>query len=309
MVVTVVLGVLLVVALCGVTVFAVRLALLKRSLRQVDSELLEIVGRLEDNRIVKLPNPDRDLEHLLETVNALLAGIRAEAISQARREAELKSQVEHISHDLRTPLTSIMGYLALVDDTGLDGETRATLATVRRKAATLQRLIAQFYELSRVRGGDAPRECQAVDIGRMVRESMASQYRLLAERGLEVRLDVPEHPVFAQVDDEGVERVVENLLHNAGKFAKTTLEVVVDGEGDNVSVAFANDVDPLDERDLAQLFQPFYTLDSSRGQESSGLGLTIARHLVEHMDGTLLASQQERDGTTWLTFTTTLKAR
>ena len=116
-------------ALAAAAFLAARYALLKRSLRQADRELGEIVGHLEDNRIMRLPAPDADLEALLGTVNRALAGIRAQAAACARHEAELKAQVEHVSHDLRTPLTSIRGYLALVDDAALDAEAREALGT------------------------------------------------------------------------------------------------------------------------------------------------------------------------------------
>ena len=275
----VLLAVALVAALAAAAFLAARYALLKRSLRQADRELGEIVGHLEDNRIVRLPAPDADLEALLGTVNRALAGIRAQAAACARHEAELKAQVEHVSHDLRTPLTSIRGYLALVDDAALDAEAREALGTVRRKAASLERLVAQFYE----------------------------QYRLLADRGLDVRLDVPEHAVLARANGEAVERVLANLLHNAGKYAKTALEVSMAGEGagaagagGRVAVEFANDAEGLSESALSRLFQPFFMADASRAQEGSGLGLAIARHLLERMGGSIEASSEQREGACWL---------
>lgn len=303
----IVLGVLLAVALAAAAFLTARYALLKRSLRQADRELGEIVGHLEDNRIVRLPAPDADLEALLGTVNRALAGIRAQAAACARHEAELKAQVEHVSHDLRTPLTSIRGYLALVDDAALDAEAREALGTVRRKAASLERLVAQFYELSRLQGDDVPLELGPVDVGRMLRESVAEQYRLLADRGLHVRLDVPEHAVLARANDEAVERVLANLLHNAGKYAKTALEVSMAGEGAGaagaggcVAVEFSNDAEGLSESALSRLFQPFFMADASRAQEGSGLGLAIARHLLERMGGSIEASLERREGACWL---------
>ena len=303
----IVLGVLLAVALAAAAFLAARYALLKRSLRQADRELGEIVGHLEDNRIVRLPAPDADLEALLGTVNRALAGRRAQAAACARHEAELKAQVEHVSHDLRTPLTSIRGYLALVDDAALDAEAREALGTVRRKAASLERLVAQFYELSRLQGDDVPLELGPVDVGRMLRESVAEQYRLLADRGLDVRLDVPEHAVLARANGEAVERVLANLLHNAGKYAKTALEVSMTGEGagaagagGRVTVEFANDAEGLSESALSRLFQPFFMADASRAQEGSGVGLAIARHLLERMGGSIEASLERREGACWL---------
>lgn len=304
-----------VLALAVATWFAVRYLLLRRSLRQVDRELREIVGHLEDNRIVKLPRPDADLEALLGTVNRALEGIRRQAVAYSRREAELKAQIEHISHDLRTPLTSIRGYLALVDDAALDAEAREALGTVRRKAASLERLVARFYELSRLQGEDAPLELGPVDVGRMLRESVAEQYRLLADRGLDVRLDVPEHAVLARANGEAVERVLANLLHNAGKYAKTALEVSMAGEGagaagagGRVAVEFANDAEGLSESALSRLFQPFFMADASRAQEGSGLGLAIARHLLERMGGSIEARLEDRDGAPWLVFRIALPA-
>ena len=271
----IVLGVLLAVALAAAAFLAARYALLKRSLRQADRELGEIVGHLEDNRIVRLPAPDADLEALLGTVNRALAGIR--------------------------------GYLALVDDAALDAEAREALGTVRRKAASLERLVAQFYELSRLQGDDVPLELGPVDVGRMLRESVAEQYRLLADRGLDVRLDVPEHAVLARANGEAVERVLANLLHNAGKYAKTALEVSMTGEGagaagagGRVTVEFANDAEGLSESALSRLFQPFFMADASRAQEGSGLGLAIARHLLERMGGSIEASLERREGACWL---------
>lgn len=324
---TVLLGLLLAAALAAAAFFAVRYFLLKRSLRRVDRELGEIVEHIGDNRIVRLPQPDPDLEALLSTVNHALEGIRYEAVRYARRETELKEQIEQISHDLRTPLTSIVGYLALLDDAALDAETRASLETVRRKADALQRLVGQFYELSRVRGESFSLEVEAVDVGRTLRESVASRYRLLAARGLDVRPRIPEHPVCVSANADALERVFDNLLHNAGKYAKTALEVSVaemsaeGGARDGIAsasstpaagalaagarrvvVVLANDTDALDEDTVARLFQPFYMVDEARTQESSGLGLAIARHLLERMGGRIEARLEDRAGVTWLRF-------
>ena len=278
---TAVLGAVAVLALGAAVFFAVRCALLKRSLRRANGELAEIVRSLEDNRIVKLPQPDKDLEALLGTVNHALAAVREQGVAYARHEAELKAQVESISHDLRTPLTAIVGYLALLDEEGMDADTRASLATVRRKADALQRLIAQFYELSQARNEDAPLACEPVEAGRLVRESVAGRYLLFEERGLEVRLRVPDRPVRVRGDEGALERVVENL-------------------GGRVTATFANDVDAAFSCEVERLFEPFYTADAARSGERSGLGLAIARSLVGQMGGTLDACLEQREGERWL---------
>lgn len=184
----------------------------------------------------------------------------------------------------------------------MDAEARASLATVRRKADALQRLIAQFYDLSRFEAEDFHLELGQVDVGRLVRESVAEQYRLLEERGLDVRVEVPRHAVKARANAEALERVFENLLHNVSKYARSSFEAVVEEENAEVAVVFANDVDDVGRLDAERLFEPHYAADASRSQESSGLGLTIARHLTERMGGTLEARAEERDGVAWLSF-------
>lgn len=303
-----VLAVLLAIALVAAGYFGVRYALLKRALRQANDELAEIVERLEENRIVKLAQPHSDLEALLGTVNRALEGIRRQSVVYARREAELKSQVESISHDLRTPLTAIVGYLALLDEQGMDAATRASLDTVRRKADALQRLIAQFYGLSQVRSGDVRLERVAVDAGRMLREAMAERYGLFERRGLDVRLDIPERPLFAKGDADALERVVENLVHNAGKYGLSRIDAEAHLADGRVVVALANDVDPSLTIEVDRLFEPFYTADAARSGESSGLGLAIARSLMEQMGGTLEARLEERGGSTQLRFEAVLDA-
>lgn len=288
--------------------FCARYLLLKRSVREADRDLREIVEDLGENRIVKLAAPDGDLEQLLGTVNRALGAIRSESVRYARHEAELKSQVERISHDLRTPLTSMLGYLALIDEAKLDCDTLESLAIVKRKAEALKRLITQFYDLSTVRSGGFELELADVEIGRLLRESVASQYRLLADAGLDVRLKVADRAVFAWANEAAIERVIANLLHNAGRYAKTSFEAEVseDIEAGRIRMVFANDADALDEGEVARLFEPFYTVDGSRSQESSGLGLAIARHLVEHMGGTIEARLEHCDGRSWLRFEITL---
>ena len=300
--------VLLIVALaCALAVaawFAVRCLLLKRSLRRADAELREIVERLEENRIVKLPSPDADLEALLGTVNASLAGIRRQAALYARREADLKAQVERISHDLRTPLTSIQGYPRL-------SSTRARwtlrLAPRSPRSGARRTPCSGSSRSSTTCRGSKPRT-STWSWGRWTwAGSCASRWRnsigCSRSGGLDVRVEVPRHAVKARANAEALERVFENLLHNVSKYARSSFEAVVEEKNAEVAVVFANDVDDVGRLDAERLFEPHYAADASRSQESSGLGLTIARHLTERMGGgTLEARAEERDGVAWLSF-------
>jgi signal transduction histidine kinase len=304
--------VVLLLALALAAYFCLRFFLLRRSLRAVDEELREVMAGLAENRIVKLPRPDRGVEQLLKTINELLDTIRQESIRSAHREADLKAQVEYLSHDLRTPLTSLQGYLSFIDATTLDEEGRESLAVVKRKAQTLQRLIAQFYELSRLESSEASFDLRLHDVGRILREAMVGHAKLLEERSLAVSVSIPECPVEARVDADALERVFANLLQNAGRYAKTRFSALMEVRESQIKIIFSNDLEAgsLREDEVEKLFLPFYTSDSSRSQqrreESSGLGLSIARRLAEHLDAHLEAHLRAEDGDQIIDFVLTL---
>lgn len=292
--------ILLIIVSAAAVYLGVRLVVLRKSIRSASGQLHDITQALGENRIVKLAAPDRALTELISVVNEALEEIRREKTRDCHREAALKEQIEHISHDLRTPLTSILGYLSLIDDKGLDSEDRASLEAVRRKAHSLARLIDQFYDLSRLRGGDAPVTLEPLDLGRLLREAVTSQYTLLAERALQVSADIPEEPVTISADTHAVERIFDNLLQNASRYAKTTLRVALVVNGDQVTITFENDTDPLTRRQLDHFFVPFYKADSARSQEGTGLGLTIARYLAGSIGAQLNAELVTRKETSWL---------
>ena len=122
----------------GIFYLSVRLYLLKVSMKDAGKQLREINEKLEENRIVRLSAPNKELEELLVEINNSLQGIRQERIVYAKREKEFKQQIENISHDLRTPLTSMIGYLKIMDVSNLNEEEKEDLQTVLKKAERLQ---------------------------------------------------------------------------------------------------------------------------------------------------------------------------
>lgn len=276
--------------------FGLRYYLLKKSLRKVNDELHEVMDDLNESRIVKLPSPEKSVESLLETINAMLDEMREETVEQGRREDALKSQIESISHDLRTPLTSIQGYLSLVDTSRLDGESTEALEVVRRKAGSLQRLIVQFYELSQLSHEDDLPDLRPCNTGYLLKETLTAHYRMLSENSLEVILRIPETPLEATVDIDALERIFSNLIENASRYALSKLEIALQANKDQVEIIFSNDCELSEDIDPEKLFVPFYINHSSRPEGSSGLGLSIARKLAENMNAHLEATLDQEAG-------------
>ncbi len=297
--------------------YGIRYTLLKHGIREISEELTDITGNLRENRILKQPFPQREMEALLSSINYTLDEVRKERVSYEKREQEFQRQLEDISHDLRTPLTAIQGYLKLIDQDSLDKEEKEYLEVIRRRSAHLQHLINQFYEFSTLLSGNYKMEFREIDLARMCREQLLGYYRQLEEAGIEVRIRIPEKPVFIQADENALSRIIGNLLQNALWYAKHRLEIEIaemqtQEAAKEVMLICSNDAEHLTEDDVRQLFRRFYTGDRARSQGGTGLGLAVSRHLAEQMGGTMtVESRQGKDQETqdeiWLTFKTVFR--
>lgn len=302
---------------------AVRLWLLRCSLGHAERELREITGQIGENRILRMETPEPKLEALLAAVNDALKQLRAERISYDRREKEFQRQIENISHDLRTPLTAILGYLKLMDLENLSEEEREDLQIVCRKAESMRRLVSQFYDYSRAVSPDYVPQQQRVDLSRYVRETMLEYYadievkeraalpgaggqrnpgetegrfayqtpEMEEDSGFRFECELPDAPVLIQADEAVLHRVLDNLVQNALRYGTSFFRVCLSQEKESVCLVFENDVQGMKAEDLEPLFQRFYVKDAarSRSADATGLGLAIAQSFTEKLGGTLTA--------------------
>lgn len=282
--------------------FAFRYLSLIFAMERLREETKGIRQDLTQNQMLHLPVPNRHLGKLLCSWNQVLEGIREERQKYEKREKEFQQQMEHISHDLRTPLTVILGYLKLSRKNGICGKDMAEsakqtdlLSILERKAEQMKGLVDQFYEYSRLNGKDYKLVFETVDVSRMVREAAADNYQILEQARLRLELAVPNHPVWVLGDPEGLERIFLNLFQNAGRYGETYLQVGIQEGAKEVLVCFANDSKTLSKAELPRLFERFYMQDASRGQGGTGLGLTIAKSLAEEMKGRLYAKKAGRE--------------
>ena len=186
--------------------FAYRWFTLRNALRQTRAELALVRQDLSQNQMLHLPLPDAELSALLDDFNTLLADIQRERQSYAKRERAFQRQIEAISHDLRTPLTVILGQLKLFKRNHAaaivhDPELAETVAILEQKTETMKNLVSQFYDYSRLAADDMHLSLSRVDAGRILREALVGNYQLLAERDLAVDVALPEHPLWVLGDE------------------------------------------------------------------------------------------------------------
>ncbi|MDE5803708.1 MAG: HAMP domain-containing histidine kinase [Lachnospiraceae bacterium] len=274
-------------------IYIVRFYSLKSAVKKAAEELASIEQNSEENRILLLSFPDKGLEKLLENLNRYILLTRKERIFYQNREKALRAQIENISHDLRTPLTAIIGYLELMDTDKLSAEDAAAVERVSKKAKSLQGLIGNFYDLSRLEMNDYHLNMEKLEVVHFAKEISLLFYQEFEKKKISVQFDAPEEPLYLSADTGALERIFNNMLQNALRYAESSFYIGISAKKDNISVVFENDTSALKPEDAAHLFERFYVQEKSRTSQSTGLGLTISKLLTEAMGGNVEAGVAE----------------
>lgn len=254
-----------------------------RALKEAAAQLEELV-RGDSTTRLRMAVPNRAAEELLEEVNRLLEQRREDQSHWLERERSLRQQIANVSHDLRTPLTSILGYLQLMEGEDLPEEERQEyLAVVESRARALQSLITGFYDLSRLEGGEYPLEREPVNLYISLSGLLAAFYNDFTDKGFDMTVELEENLPPVQADSGGVLRVFTNLIRNALDHGRGRMTIKLYREGEQVVSLFSNETDELTEEDLPRVFDRFFTSDKMRTGRNTGLGLAIVKTLTQQM--------------------------
>lgn len=271
----------------------IKVALLRHGMKVLGRDLMERRGQ-DTNTLLSLPCRDRELRRLASALNQELRALRQERLRYQQGDKELKEAVVNISHDLRTPLTAISGYLQLLQGQDLPPDTRRYLEQIGGRAQAMKRLTEELFRYSVVVSEENLAR-EPVDLRRAVEEALLSFYGALEGRGIEPQVRLPETPVIRQLDPAAVNRVLGNILTNALKYSAGDLEVTLEESG---RLTFSNAAPGLDPVAAGRLFDRFYTVEAARN--STGLGLSIAKELTQRMGGEMGAELHNGRLTVWL---------
>ena len=265
----------------------VRLRLLQHSLDEILRQLGERLSS-DTNNPIFLSTQDPHARRLAAGLNVQLRELRRQRQRCENGDRELKEAVTNVSHDLRTPLTAICGYLELLDQSDKSPEQARYLSLIGERAQAMKQLTEELLRYSMAAGGEEELLLEPVDLNAAVEQAMASFYGALVEGGVAPTISLPEERVIRNLNRAALSRLLGNLLNNALKYSAGDLRVVLEPDG---TLTLSNAAPGLDEVQVGQLFDRFYTVESAR--HSTGLGLSIARALTERMGGTIAARYEE----------------
>lgn len=257
------------------------------------AEKLEGIMMDSTREQIQIVTDDKQVVHLMMQINQLLDRSREHERNFIHTEASMKRMLANISHDLKTPLTVIVGYLEMLENqSNLPASEQAQLLRkVRKKANELVHLMNTFFDLAKLESGDQVIELERVNLTEIAKQNLLAFYELIETKGFEVDIQLPDRPIWMRGNEEALNRIFNNLISNALKYGADgnwfglhlcedkqfiTIQIIDRGKG-------------LDEIQQERVFERMYTLEESRNKafQGSGLGLTITKRLVEAMDGVI----------------------
>lgn len=262
---------------------------LQAQMRQSLEEMTAVLGRVldgESGEQVMVFTQDQALTGLIAQINRLLEERQRRRAEYRRTEQAVRRMLANISHDIRTPMTVVLGYLEIMR---LRKECREELLEkVEARAGEVMELMDRFFTLAKLEAGDMELERSRVDVGEVCRETVLDFYQILTRQEIRVEAEIPEGAVWGCCDREALRRILNNLISNAVRYG---------GDGGYLGVSLREGEDALflEVADRGkgvapgageQVFQRLVTLEDSRSSgEGSGLGLSIARELARRMGG------------------------
>ncbi len=278
---------------------------IQAKLQKISGKLKEISDTDSDERIMVFTG-NKELMELAAQINRLLENHLKTKADYRRTEIASKKMLSNISHDIKTPMTVILGYLEMmrINGTGTDEMLRKT----EQKAQNVMELINQFFTLAKLESGDMDIELSGIDVCEICRESILDFYEILTSKEFQVTIDLPENPVYVQGNTEALQRILFNLISNVirygtdGKYLGLFLRV----EEKAVYIDVTDKGKGIDKFFAESVFDRLFTMEDSRNRniQGNGLGLTIAKNLASRLGGNITLDSIPYEKTT---FTVKLK--
>lgn len=260
---------------------------LRASLKEIARELNDKL-KTDTNTLISISSGDRAMCTLASEINCQLQALRKERLKLQHGDMELKNAVTNISHDLRTPLTAICGYLDLLAQQPQSDASERYLSVIRERTDAMRGLTEELFRYSVIAGTTEELHFEPVCLNDILEQSLAGFYGTLSERGIVPDIALSEQQIERALDRHALRRIFDNILSNAAKYSDGDLSVRLSPDG---TVWFENHAKNLDAMQTAHLFERFYTVNTARS--GTGLGLSIAKLLTEKMGGNVAAEYDE----------------
>ena len=277
------------------------LFLIKRELKRIKKELDLVLSR-KTNSLVHVEFAIKEIKELVDCINKHLTNINDKESKLEKKNTNFIKMIRNISHDLRTPLTSSLGYVNLIlNSNEKEQEKIKNLKIVEERLKRLSELIDSFFEFTKVLSNDQTIELANVNLVGIMEKSISNHYEDFQELNRMIEFKIPKRKILLNTNEIMLTRVFDNLIRNAYKHSSSNLKIEILEEKNTNKIKFTNDL-ISEEIDVDQIFDEFYTVDISRTKGNTGLGLAISKEFVEQLNGTIQAKKSHNKLIITITF-------
>lgn len=270
-----------------VSFFGLKLYLMKQQLKNIAQQMEEQSGHF-----VSIDFVDKDLENVVIQINEIIDSVQEERAEARKAEQQLRTSISMISHDMRTPLTSVIGYLQLAKKNCKEEENLQNIDIALDRAVYCNKLVNDFFELSVIDSNSYNPVMEKVNICEVVCEEILANYVSFEKRGITPVFEQADDTIFVLADQKLFVRVLQNLISNSIKYAIGEVRFSV-SRGENIMLEIASNSSK--KIDTEKIFDKFYQADVARASEGTGLGLYICRKFMEDMNGRIWAESSDEE--------------
>lgn len=266
---------------------SVKIHTLKVSMEEIRVQLTDWL-KTDTNTLISISSSDRQMRLLTSDLNRQLRQLRRQRRQYLDGDRELKDTITNISHDLRTPLTAICGYLDLLRDEEKSEKVTHYVMAIQNRAEVLKQLTEELFRYSIIMSAQESMQLEPLCVNDILEQSIVSFYATLTKRGITPQIDITEKKIMRTLNRTAFLRVLNNILNNAVKYSGGDLNILLTETGE---IIFSNTAKNLNDVQVGKLFNRFFSVETARN--STGLGLAITKTLVEQMQGTITAQYHD----------------
>lgn len=264
----------------------------KRQVKDICRQL-RFLQECDSNMLITTEMKKGHIEELAELLNTLLKERKKERADYQKKEQMIADIYTNLSHDIRTPLTSLDGYFQLLEETQEENDRKRYIQIIQERIESLKEMLEELFTYTKLQNGTYELKLEPQNVGQILKETVFSYYDDWAEQGISPQFEITEEPVWIRGNKQALRRTIQNIIKNGLDHGNKEIRIQLSRNEKQMELVFQNKIEPGEQIDISRVFERFYKADKSRSKSSTGLGLSTAKGFVEKMHGEIAAEIKE----------------
>ena len=264
----------------------------KRQVKDICRQL-RFLQECDSNMLITTEMKKGHIGELAELLNTLLKERKKERADYQKKEQMIADIYTNLSHDIRTPLTSLDGYFQLLEETQEENDRKRYIQIIQERIESLKEMLEELFTYTKLQNGTYELKLEPQNVGQILKETVFSYYDDWAEQEISPQFEITEEPVWIRGNKQAPRRTIQNIIKNGLDHGNKEIRIQLSRNEKQMELVFQNKIEPGEQIDISRVFERFYKADKARSKSSTGLGLSIAKGFVEKMHGEIAAEIKE----------------